>query len=101
MSSQILIETAKDLGIRHHPTGTNITIEGPRFSTKAESKLWRSWGADVINMTTVPEVCMCVDDSSSSFKVLFPIGSGRSDPHLPESESENFYLSRFHRHPNI
>ncbi|KAK2191492.1 hypothetical protein NP493_49g02043 [Ridgeia piscesae] len=55
---EILIETAKDLGIRHHPTGTNITIEGPRFSTKAESKLWKSWGADIINMTTVPEVVL-------------------------------------------
>ena len=33
-----------------------VTIEGPRFSSKAESKMFRAWGADVINMTTVPEV---------------------------------------------
>jgi 5'-methylthioadenosine phosphorylase len=39
-----------------HPAGTMITVEGPRFSTKAESKMFRLWGADVINMTTVPEV---------------------------------------------
>ena len=33
-----------------------LTIEGPRFSSKAESKLWNSWGAHCVNMTTVPEV---------------------------------------------
>lgn len=35
-----------------------MTIEGPRFSSKAESKLWRQWGADTVNMTTVPEVVL-------------------------------------------
>ena len=36
--------------------GTIVTVEGPRFSTRAESLMFRAWGADVINMTTVPEV---------------------------------------------
>ena len=44
------IDSCKELGIKHHETGTVITIEGPRFSTRAESKLFRLWGADVINM---------------------------------------------------
>lgn len=35
-----------------------MTIEGPRFSSKAESRLFRQWGGDVINMTTVPEVIL-------------------------------------------
>ncbi|ROT78144.1 S-methyl-5'-thioadenosine phosphorylase [Penaeus vannamei] len=35
-----------------------VTIEGPRFSSKAESKMFRQWGGDVINMTTVPEVVL-------------------------------------------
>lgn len=35
-----------------------LTIEGPRFSSRAESILFRTWGADVINMTTVPEVVL-------------------------------------------
>ena len=39
-------------------TGTVVTIEGPRFSTKAESLLFKSWNCDVINMTTVPEVVL-------------------------------------------
>lgn len=39
-----------------HKGGTAITIEGPRFSTKAESNLFRSWGMSIIGMTTAPEV---------------------------------------------
>lgn len=35
-----------------------ITIEGPRFSSRAESVMFQTWGADVINMTTVPEVIL-------------------------------------------
>jgi 5'-methylthioadenosine phosphorylase len=52
---QILMATAKDASISAHPAGTYICIEGPRFSTKAESKLFRTWGADVVGMTIVPE----------------------------------------------
>jgi len=52
---ETLIAIAKDMGIRAHDTGTYVCIEGPRFSTKAESKLFRSWDADVIGMTLVPE----------------------------------------------
>src|SRR3989338_6586192 len=54
----ILAETAKKLGIAHHSKGTIVTIEGPRFSTRAESNLFRMWGCDVINMTTVPEAVL-------------------------------------------
>ena len=50
-----LIEKASELNLRFHPNGTVITIEGPRFSTRAESKMFRSWGADVINMSVAPE----------------------------------------------
>lgn len=54
----ILIETASECGIHVHKNGTVVTIEGPRFSTKAESRLFRSWGADLVNMTLVPEVVL-------------------------------------------
>lgn len=50
-----IIQTASELGLKHHPTGTMVTIEGPRFSTRAESKMFRQWGADVINMSVAPE----------------------------------------------
>uniref|UniRef100_A0A8C9Q2G9 Nucleoside phosphorylase domain-containing protein n=1 Tax=Spermophilus dauricus TaxID=99837 RepID=A0A8C9Q2G9_SPEDA len=55
---EVLIETAKKLGLRCHSKGTIVTIEGPRFSSRAESFMFRTWGADVINMTTVPEVVL-------------------------------------------
>jgi 5'-methylthioadenosine phosphorylase len=54
----LLSATAKELKLRHHKKGTVITIEGPRFSTKAESHMFRMLGADVINMSTVPEVIL-------------------------------------------
>jgi 5'-methylthioadenosine phosphorylase len=50
-----LIEKASELKLNYHPSGTVITIEGPRFSTRAESKMFRIWGADVINMSVAPE----------------------------------------------
>jgi len=52
----LLAKSATELGISHHSDKTVITIEGPRFSTKAESHMFRSWNCDVINMSTVPEV---------------------------------------------
>lgn len=50
-----LIDKAEELNLQYHPTGTVVTIEGPRFSTRAESNMFRAWGADVINMSTAPE----------------------------------------------
>lgn len=41
-----------------HKAATVITIEGPRFSTRAESRMFRAWGADIINMSTAPEVIL-------------------------------------------
>ena len=41
-----------------HTEGTVVTIEGPRFSSRAESMMYRSWSCDLVNMTTVPEVCL-------------------------------------------
>jgi len=52
----LLIDSAKRLELKYHPKGTVVTIEGPRFSTRAESHMFRMIGADVINMSTVPEV---------------------------------------------
>ncbi|MBW2997879.1 S-methyl-5'-thioadenosine phosphorylase [Candidatus Woesearchaeota archaeon] len=54
----ILNESCKELGLKHHPKGTVVTIEGPRFSTKAESHMFRAWGADIINMSIAPEAIL-------------------------------------------
>ncbi len=45
----------KELDIKHQRGGTYLVMEGPQFSTKAESQLYRSWGCEVIGMTNMPE----------------------------------------------
>jgi len=55
---KILMEVAKDLGFPCHAKGTCVTIEGPRFSSRAESNMFRAWGAHLVNMTLVPEVVL-------------------------------------------
>jgi len=53
-----LIEVFDELGFPYHKRGTVITIEGPRFSTIAESNLFRQWGADLVNMSIAPEAIL-------------------------------------------
>ena len=53
--SDILYQAAVDVGANVHKGGTNLVMEGPSFSTKAESNLYRSWGASIIGMTALPE----------------------------------------------
>jgi len=56
-TNRVLAECCRDLKhvLKHHESGTMITIEGPRFSTRAESKMFKLLGGDLINMTTSPE----------------------------------------------
>jgi 5'-methylthioadenosine phosphorylase len=51
----IAAEEAEALGVNTHRGGTYLAMEGPQFSSLAESKLYRSWGCDVIGMTNMPE----------------------------------------------
>ena len=51
----ILLEAARGLEVKVHDGGTYLNMEGPQFSTLAESELYRSWGCDVIGMTNMPE----------------------------------------------
>lgn len=51
----ILLNSAREVGATVHDGGTYVCMEGPAFSTRAESELYRSWGARVIGMTNLPE----------------------------------------------
>ena len=53
--SGLAFEAANALGVRTHRGGTYVCIEGPQFSTLAESKLYQSWGFDIIGMTNLQE----------------------------------------------
>jgi len=52
---KILIDTAATIDIQTHPKGTYVCMEGPQFSTRAESLMHRAWGGDLIGMTAMPE----------------------------------------------
>lgn len=58
MLRNLLITTAEEMGLKIHKQGTIITIEGPRFSTRAESGMFRLWGADIVNMSIAPEAIL-------------------------------------------
>tara|TARA_Y100000310_G_scaffold290149_1_gene317100 strand:+ start:1649 stop:2437 length:789 start_codon:yes stop_codon:yes gene_type:complete len=66
---KIIKQTSDELNYSSHEKGTVITIEGPRFSTRAESILWRQWNASVINMSTVPE-CVLAREAGLCYSVI-------------------------------
>jgi 5'-methylthioadenosine phosphorylase len=57
--SKSVCDAAAGLGLRAHPAGTYICIEGPAFSSKAESVIYKSWGCDIIGMTAATEAKLC------------------------------------------
>jgi len=66
---KLLYESCKELDFNVHEKGTVVTIEGPRFGTKAESHLFRSWKCDVVNMSTVPE-CVLAREAGLCYSVV-------------------------------
>ncbi|MFA5097213.1 MAG: S-methyl-5'-thioadenosine phosphorylase [Candidatus Margulisiibacteriota bacterium] len=56
--TDVLCKACDEMKYEYNRDVTVITIEGPRFSTKAESHMFRAWGADIINMSTCPEVIL-------------------------------------------
>ncbi|WP_243546265.1 S-methyl-5'-thioadenosine phosphorylase [Pseudodesulfovibrio tunisiensis] len=65
----LLCDACKKLDVVHHERGTVITIEGPRFSTRAESSMFRMWGADVINMSIAPE-CILANEAGIPYAAI-------------------------------
>jgi 5'-methylthioadenosine phosphorylase len=59
--SELLYESVQETEATVHKGGTFIIIEGPRFSTRGESKIYRQWGCDIIGMTTVPEAFLALE----------------------------------------
>lgn len=57
-TSSHVVEKAEELDLNINGEGTYVCIQGPRFSTRAESKMFRQWGGDIIGMTLVPEVTL-------------------------------------------
>jgi len=81
--SQILYDAAKETEASVHFKGTYVAIEGPAFSTKAESRLYRSWGADIIGMTAIPEAKL-----AREAKICYAIIAGVTDYDSWQEQSE-------------
>jgi 5'-methylthioadenosine phosphorylase len=59
--SALLYDGIRETGATVHKGGTFVIIEGPRFSTKGESHIFRKWGCDIIGMTTIPEAFLAAE----------------------------------------
>ena len=70
---QILIDVCQKMGIDYYGGDcTTLTIEGPRFSSRSESKLFKSWGAHIIGMTTIPEVVLAKEAALCYATIALP-----------------------------
>src|SRR3989344_2822633 len=81
-----LVDAAIRLGIPYRRDGTYACIEGPRFSTKAESRLYRGWGAHLIGMTLVPEVVLAREAEMcyASIAMITDYDTFKEQPVTPE-----------------
>jgi 5'-methylthioadenosine phosphorylase len=87
-----LVDAAKSLDIRTHPKGTYVCMEGPQFSTRAESLMHRAWGGDLIGMTAMPEaklareaqICCALVAIVSDYDCWMPHEGGKSRQTLLE-----------------
>ncbi len=70
--TQLAVKIAKKLKLKYHTSKTLVTIEGPRFSTRAESHLFRKLGADIINMSGVPETQLAREAGLCYLSVAMP-----------------------------
>ncbi|MCK5177818.1 MAG: S-methyl-5'-thioadenosine phosphorylase [Candidatus Aenigmarchaeota archaeon] len=86
----IAVKTAKNIGITAHETGTIVVIQGPRFSTKAESKFFSAMGWEVINMTQYPEVYLAreLEMCTLNISLITDYDSGLAGNVEPVSHSE-------------
>jgi len=82
-----LIAASKTIKIDAHPKATYVCIEGPRFSSKAESNLFRQWSADVVGMTLVPE-CVLAREAELCYASISAITDYDSWKEHPVSTDE-------------
>jgi len=80
---QLLIECGRDLGVAVHPKGTYVCMEGPQFSTRAESLMHRAWGGDLIGMTSMPEAKLAREAEICYALVAVPTDYDCWRPHEP------------------
>jgi 5'-methylthioadenosine phosphorylase len=85
---QVLIVCGKGLGVTVHPKATYVCMEGPQFSTQAESLLHRSWGADLIGMTCMPEAKLAREAEICYGLIGIPTDYDCWRPHEPGASAD-------------
>lgn len=93
---RLAIQTCRDLGITVHESGTVVTINGPRFSTKAESQWFSSAGWEVISMTQYPEAYLCLEQNLAvvNIALITDYDSGLAGDVPPVTQEEVFEVFR-------
>jgi 5'-methylthioadenosine phosphorylase len=87
---EVLIDAAKETDVMTHPDGTYVCMEGPQFSSRAESLMHRGWGGDLIGMTAMPEaklareaqICYALIALVSDYDCWRPHHAGKSKQSL-------------------
>jgi 5'-methylthioadenosine phosphorylase len=90
---QVLIECGKGQAFRVHPKGTYVCMEGPQFSTRAESLLHRQWGGDLIGMTCMPEAKLAREAEMCYAVIGIPTDYDCWRPHAPGETPDSVMTS--------
>ncbi len=85
---RLLLSAAGDLNATVHPHGTYVCMEGPAFSTSAESRLHRTWGGDLIGMTAMPEAKLAREAEMSYALVALVTDYDCWKPHEPGADRQ-------------
>ncbi|GAF89170.1 unnamed protein product, partial [marine sediment metagenome] len=83
-----LLDAAKDIDIKTHPKGTYVCMEGPQFSTRAESLMHRVWGGDLIGMTAMPEAKLAREAQICYAMIALASDYDCWRPHEPERDRQ-------------
>ena len=83
-----LIDTAKDVSVKVHPQGTYVCMEGPQFSTRAESLMHRNWGGDLIGMTAMPEAKLAREAQMCYALIALPSDYDCWRPHEAQADKQ-------------
>jgi 5'-methylthioadenosine phosphorylase len=85
---RILLDAAKNIDVKTHPKGTYVCMEGPQFSTRAESLMHRAWGGDLIGMTAMPEAKLAREAQICCALIALPSDYDCWRPHEAQADKQ-------------
>ncbi|MEO1129397.1 MAG: MTAP family purine nucleoside phosphorylase [Planctomycetota bacterium] len=86
---QWLLDASPAAGVKVHPTGACVVIDGPSFSTRAESLMHRQWGADLVGMTVLPEARLAREAEIAYAMLALPTDDDAWRPRAVDAPSES------------